>query len=581
MTNQNPFLATNVISKEMFDSRSERVFDFVADTLANTLGPYGSTTIIETHNDYKVTKDGWNVLKALHFSNPVEENILMLLVNIAQRVVRKVGDGSTSSVVAARHLLNTLVKYTKENKVRSKVLLDDLKYVTELLVEEIQRSNKRVDMEGDFQEVYDLAHISTNGNDEIATLLQQAYQETRSTSIQYAKSRSSKNELEVIEGYQSKIAFLDPIFVNTDNETGVYNNPLVLMFDHTVEKEYHLDFIMDLYMKANAQSRPLLIIAPYYDNAMHETFGYICNKEKNEYGEHHMLVSRAALLTNHEKNMFKDLSALLGAKIVTENIINEYKKKTVSREERERTYDTRISGEANEYIEINPADHLGAVGTVTLGKRFTLFQDFVNVNTHELEMCKLDAANKLKAQQERDEETAIINHEGFNLEERVIKLRCKTAIIKAGGSTTLEKGANYDLLEDAVKAAASAVKHGFNLGGNLSIMNAVETLQQRQLENKVTLTAQQIELINRIDGAFFKVLEDVVTNAQTDIKAGEILDNAALGKGCYNLVTGEYDGKVINPTMTDVEILRGAISIVSMMASSNQYISLSPTIEVV
>lgn len=578
-----PRLGWNVISKDEFEGRSKRIFEIVADVLSKTLGPFGATTIIERNTtEYKITKDGWNVLKSLRFSNAVEENILMLLVNIAQQVVRKVGDGSTSSVVSAHQLLEVMSGIFKEHNVRSKVLLEKLNKAADLIAERIKATANVIDREGDFSEIYNLAYVSTNENEEISRLIQQAYQATGSPSIQYAKSRTAKNELEIIDGYQSKMSWLDATFVNTDNESGDYQNVTTVQFDHTVEKEYHLDFILDLRLKVMNEGKRLLVIAPYFDTKMLETFAAICNQERSQTGSHHLLVARASLIKNHDFQMYKDLSVLLGGKVVTENVINEYVKSRVPQEERDKTYDPRLNGEVNEYISVDPQDYLGHVNKVTLGKRYSLFQDFTKTNKHELELAVSDADSKLAAQEAVDNELNTLNHDAIDLRERVMKLKCKTAIIKAGGSTTLEKGANYDLLEDAVKAAESAYKNGYNLGGNLAITLAVEDILVEHYQDVLELELEDIDvwILNGIKKSFENVLQTVIDNGQLDYSVEEIINQARHTGKCLNIVTGEYDGSVINPAMTDIEILKGTASIVSLMLSSNQYISLEPKIEV-
>lgn len=578
---QLPYLAWNVIKKDDFENRSQEVFSNVSNVLRNTLGPFGSTTIIETHNDYKVTKDGWNVLKAIDFNTVTEKNILMLLVNIAQRVVRKVGDGSTSSVVSANYLLQALTKFVKENNIRSKELIKLLEDTTAKIEDEILKTAWKINREGDFQEIYNIAHVSTNGDDEIASLVQQAYQATRSTAVHYAKSRSYKNELEIIEGFQTRVQYLDATFVNTDNGTGEYSNMDVLIIDHTVENEYHLNFILEAQAAAAQRGVGILLIAPYFDTPIHESFASFCNREKMQVGRHNFIVGRATMVSNHDKNSIRDLASLVGCTIVTENVINEYNKKRTDEEERKRMFNARLSGDINELIETDPLKFVGRVGHIAIGSKQTLFRDFINKNETDYQSCLRDAKNRLNAQNDLDEETAIINHEGYFLEERVKRLECKTAVIKAGGRTTLEKGANYDLLEDAVKASASAFKDGFTIGGNLSIMTAIRRILLDSTVGKESLADVEKDVHYAILGAFQGVLQDVLDNAQvTETDNKIILGKAIDGLGCYNIVTHQYDNKVINPVMTDIEILKGAISIVSLMISSNQYISLTPSISV-
>lgn len=47
-------------------------------------------------------------------------------------------------------------------------------------------------------------------------------------------------------------------------------------------------------------------------------------------------------------------------------------------------------------------------------------------------------------------------------------------VINVGGFTELEKSANYDLVEDAVKACESAYLYGYVPGQSISIRTAIK-----------------------------------------------------------------------------------------------------------
>ena len=100
--------AWNVVSEGEFKNKTVTVFERVASALAKTLGPYGSTTIIEKFGDLHITKDGWQLLKKIKFGDTTNDAILQLLVNISAQVVIKVGDGSTSSIIASDELLKAI-----------------------------------------------------------------------------------------------------------------------------------------------------------------------------------------------------------------------------------------------------------------------------------------------------------------------------------------------------------------------------------------------------------------------------------------------------------------------------------------
>ena len=61
-------VTTNVFGEDEFKEQFKIVFETVAKILANTLGPYGSTTMIDTGTNYAVTKDGFHTDDLQHLS---------------------------------------------------------------------------------------------------------------------------------------------------------------------------------------------------------------------------------------------------------------------------------------------------------------------------------------------------------------------------------------------------------------------------------------------------------------------------------------------------------------------------------
>ena len=98
----------NVIPRDEFRELVRGVFNNAAYILQNTLGPFGATTFIEEYGTNHVTKDGWQLLKYINPENPTDRAILKLLKSIAHQVVVKVGDGSTTSIVASAEMLRVL-----------------------------------------------------------------------------------------------------------------------------------------------------------------------------------------------------------------------------------------------------------------------------------------------------------------------------------------------------------------------------------------------------------------------------------------------------------------------------------------
>lgn len=561
----------NVIDENTFKERTKNVFARVSDVLSRTLGPYGANTIIEKNGEYDVTKDGWSVLKKIHFSDRVEESILSLLINIASQVVIRVGDGSTSSVVASYHLFNYLNEVMEKTNYRPKEIMDEINNVVRKISTIIESDAFKVNTEGDFWEIFNVAMVSTNGNKEIASIIQKIYQETKNPAIEYVKGRTAETTYEIVEGYQSRIGSLDSVFFNTEENTGIYNNLKVLMFDHRIDREHHGDFIQQVINFANAQKQQLLVIAPYFDNPMLEYLRLRTKEETRNRMEFGMIVGRAELIRAIDSHMYADLSSLLGAQIVTESDMYEYNE-TEWKDTGAVDNNGNAIREAVRKNVVNPVSFAGSVDRIVLGASKTLFQGFPDAIEEVVNLHRVDATNKFKEIEERDRENNIVNHDLIEARNRLSKLSCKMGVINVGGLSNMERGAEFDLVDDAVKACESAYHHGFNPGGNIAIQKAIN-----KLIDSGEINLYQANIVDALSNAFKDVFRTVIRNWDATKAEGEAFEeifNKSVEKGVpFDIIKNNYSVDVINPAYTDIEILKGAASIISLILSSNQYIS--------
>jgi hypothetical protein len=56
-------------------------------------------------------------------------------------------------------------------------------------------------------------------------------------------------------------------------------------------------------------------------------------------------------------------------------------------------------------------------------------------------------------------------------------------------------------------------------------------------------------------------------------ESSKIIEESIKESKCYDLNTESYSGDIINSCRTDIEVLKGAISIVGTILSANQYLS--------
>ena len=107
----------NVISKEMYEERVQKVFALLWSTLAKSFGPYGAPTLIYNYPYSHVTKDGFTIMKNLSMDASdqlVDQAIANMASDICGRLNYSVGDGTTSAVISTYGVYNNYLKYIKQ-----------------------------------------------------------------------------------------------------------------------------------------------------------------------------------------------------------------------------------------------------------------------------------------------------------------------------------------------------------------------------------------------------------------------------------------------------------------------------------
>ena len=547
----------NVVSEEEFKERVSKVFENVANSLSKTLGPYGATTIIEKYGDMHITKDGWQVLKNIKFNNMIDNNILNLLVRISAQVVIRVGDGSTSSIVAANAILKEIQNHDSLKSLRSKELMDILSRCSNEIISRIYANSTKIDKDT-YDEIYDLAYISTNGDDEISSIIKDIYIKTGNPSIEFNSSKTNKTSYEIIDGYRANnVTYLDCIFATNDDGTCVIENPYILMFDHKIDMDTATPIISQAAIKAAEEHKRLVVIAPYYDKFLLEYIRKNINIEFRSRGTSTVVYTRASLVNNMSHEMYNDFAVICGAEVIREQFVSEIKTEEVS-------------------------EYLGEVSHMVIGEKSTFINGFIKRNKTMYDKIIVDATAKYNNMLIDNEAKGIVDIKLYEYKQRLTKLKCHMGIINVGGNSELEKAANYDLVEDAVKACESAFNFGYNIGGSLVIPQTILRIDDEdeisEIEMKYGNTLYN-DVLDAIYGAFVSVYETVIRNKYKyeDDKVLDILANTEMNgyTKCYNLITDEFTTDVINSCETDIEILKASISIISLLMSSNQYITIT------
>ena len=102
-------IATNVVEENNTKNKMRATSNLIAKALIATLGPYGSSTIIQDREGkHFATKVGYDLMNRMEFDDAVARTILDLFRTTASNQVFTVGDGSTSAIVVANSLFQAL-----------------------------------------------------------------------------------------------------------------------------------------------------------------------------------------------------------------------------------------------------------------------------------------------------------------------------------------------------------------------------------------------------------------------------------------------------------------------------------------
>lgn len=525
---------------------------FLSNTLSNTLGPYGSTTIIQDRMlNHQITKDGYSLLKKIFIEDEEARTILDMVKKISRNLVRKVGDGSTSSIIIANSLYKSLSDLMNKYNIPAKDLLQVINNIAEEISKSIKAEAKPIS--ADMHELESIAAVSTNNDLDYGKLVTEIFRQVGKYGfINLEKAKGEKTYYEVTRGFELPRGWINENMVNqADEKTCEFITPYVFLCDDVIT-ESDLPFIADLAGDlCGRKGEALVFVAKGFDNAA-ATFFYMNVRNKVP-----LLAVEIAMEGKKNKNRFKDLSISLGA--------TPYEKSSGQR--------LSVGGFT--------VDNLGKCSKVIATDQITRF---IEGKGDEQEIADRVAFIQNQLEEKSRNETYIeMDEEIFTLRKRMASLQNTMANLYVGGATEDAKDTDRYLLEDAVFACRSALKHGYIPGGNLIIPTL---LQDNQASSKIQSTFSSMKpdlLTDSLDAIYDAFLESficVLENCYHDPTTSRgIARSCVVGKKIFNLKNHLYEDmketKIINSAETDIEILKSAISIIGLLVTSNQFIKMN------
>lgn len=219
--------------------------------IGSTLGPNGRLVAITTTNpntqktETILTKDGYKVSQSLTENTPG----VNFVRQVCKRQVREIGDGTTSVAILLAHLI--------DYKLKDLLLLQS--YEADLK----RFLNKRATKKIDSLALYDLAMVSSNGDNRVAECIATVVGKNGKDGHYIVEERDQDGiTSEQIKGYVLNAGYTNQAFVNS--KSGVeMNNPVVFV------KEYMtLSDIAPVASEAMKANRPFLCVGQCDEQAL-------------------------------------------------------------------------------------------------------------------------------------------------------------------------------------------------------------------------------------------------------------------------------------------------------------------------
>jgi len=571
---------TNIVPKEKVREAQSNALSIIANALLCSYGPTGSVTAIRDKDRLtRYSKDGHTILSAIKFNKPIEFTMRDDLEDITRRIVTTVGDGTTSAIILSFLVFNMLVDASKRYGISDNELIKHLKKaIAEAIV--IIQSNKK---ETTLDDIYRIAMISTNGNEEVSTNIKNIYADHgMDVFIDVGISNSVNNILKIYDGLTFDSGYSDPAFINDGKrKVSSIRNPKIYVFEHpidTPEMRMFLDKIMydNIFEPLQRQQKqyeavvPTVIFCPMISNDMDATIDEMIKQLSATAPENRPPVS---IVTNINKgDLLMDLAKLSGAKLIKKYI------------------DPKIQAmDVATGLAATPENIHDFAGSAELIESDNMKTKVVNPKLMNNEDgTKSDIYNSLldglNATLENYEQTKEEITKIGVLKRRINSLKANMVDYLVGGISMTDRDAVKDLVEDAVLNCRSSAVDGYGFGANFEGFRAFN-----QLEREATKDYTEEDLEKLKSGEVFNIYS-VLNQAYVELisqlylvhcngnKAVSIdLALQCLLNGCpFNIRTEKFDGDVLSSIKSEQIILDAIATIIGMVFSTNQYLCEAP-----
>lgn len=548
----------NVISKEEFEVRVQKVFHLLWETLSKSFGPYGAPTLIYNYPYSHVTKDGYTIMKNLSLNtvdNLLDQAIADMAADICGRLNYSVGDGTTSAVIATNSIYQNYMEVRdslSRDFIMPRDIISSYNNIKEDVITEIKNRVKDIrstDPDELYKNIYDIVYVSSNGDVEMTEYISELYKELGCPAISCELAADGITKKRLITGYKYGLSLLDKLYINSDGNIMHLPEADIIIFSTKITKEVYDSILKPLNTISHRNGRHLVVAAPLYDEiALMQTIKRDLTNEYQKTKDINMVLMNYRSTSVHARKLIEDfatltntividgplqralLAELKAGKQITEliNIDNRFDIPNLKIGFYDANNGCIALGSTSDKIDEQLKEN--GLGSPTLSEnaiRLGYFRDgdlglkdstihtfFYDEDRYNVVLK--DAEEDLEEKEKKYQKLGTFNLEVSLAQQRVYALRLKMGIIEVGADSELSQKMIKDSVDDAIKAAASAYNNGVVLGCNVTLIQAIKKVRADYLV-KAGDNIEQLSLIKTLFAILIQGFRDVY---------GTVLNNA-------------------------------------------------------
>ena len=445
--------------------------DIANDAVAPTLGAAGRNVIYRSFYSKNPigSNDGISILKEINLEEESTQMGVDLVKQSSSRTNDEAGDGTTTTVILAKAMIDKGLELIEDSKVNPMVLRKQINEAVKKVVTEIKKRAKKIESDED---IFHIANISVE-NPEIAKIVVDAVKKAgENGNVLVEESTGMEITKEEIEGIKFEKGYITPYMINNPiTMEAVMEDVLVLVTDKTMSMNQDLFPLLDEIKKKNINK--LFIVC---ENMSGELLSSVIANRMQ--GKFHCVV-----VQKPDSDTLEDIAILTHSECLTSD---------------------KMTG----FFTPNHFFSLGKAKKIVVGKDSTLI---VGGYADEEKVIERVAAIK-------SEIKTATGYKKEMLKERLAKLVGGVVILKVGAPTEAEMKYLRMKIDDAVASTRSAIEEGIVIGGGKSLYEIASQFPETEGE-KVVYTACMKPIWQIITNAGFNPDEEI-----SKLKGGEAWD---------------------------------------------------------